>query len=191
MTAPGGQPEPGRDAQVTPAARPVLTAGWLRIRPGQPGDAARLRAILAEPTVARWWGEPDDEPAIEADLAGGASGALLVIELGGQVAGGIQYHEEDDPMYRHAGIDIYLSGGFQGQGAGRRAIALLAGWLLGPRGHHRITIDPAAANEQAIRCYAAAGFRPVGVMRQYERGPDGTFHDGLLMDLLRGELTGC
>jgi aminoglycoside 6'-N-acetyltransferase len=27
------------------------------------------------------------------------------------------------------------------------------------------------------------------VLRQYERGPDGTFHDGLLMDLLRGELT--
>jgi len=29
-------------------------------------------------------------------------------------------------------------------------------------------------------------------MRQYERGPDGRFHDGLLMDLLRPELTnGC
>jgi len=26
-------------------------------------------------------------------------------------------------------------------------------------------------------------------MRQYERGPDGRFHDGLLMDLLRDELT--
>jgi hypothetical protein len=26
-------------------------------------------------------------------------------------------------------------------------------------------------------------------MRQYERGPDGRFHDGLLMDLLRPELT--
>jgi aminoglycoside 6'-N-acetyltransferase len=190
MTAAGDQPEPGSDARAGPAARPVLTAGRLRIRPGQPGDAARLRAILAEPSVARWWGEPDGEPAIEADLAGDGSGALLVIEIGGQVAGGIQYHEEDDPMYRHAGIDIYLSGGLQGQGAGRQAIALLAGWLLGPRGHHRITIDPAAANEQAIRCYAAVGFRPVGVMRQYERGPDGTFHDGLLMDLLRGELTG-
>jgi len=25
-------------------------------------------------------------------------------------------------------------------------------------------------------------------MRQYERGPDGRFHDGLLMDLLPGEL---
>jgi aminoglycoside 6'-N-acetyltransferase len=169
--------------------RPVLTAGRLRIRPGQPGDAARLRAILAEPSVARWWGEPGEEHGIEADLAGHGAGALLVIEIGGQVAGGIQYHEEDDPMYRHAGIDIYLRGGVQGQGAGRQAVALLAGWLLGPRGHHRITIDPAAANEQAIRCYSAVGFRPVGVMREYERGPDGTFHDGLLMDLLRGELT--
>jgi aminoglycoside 6'-N-acetyltransferase len=40
----------------------------------------------------------------------------------------------------------------------------------------------------AIRSYAKVGFRPVGVMRQYERGGDGRFHDGLLMDLLRGEL---
>jgi aminoglycoside 6'-N-acetyltransferase len=111
-----------------------------------------------------------------------------VVEVGGQVAGGIQYHEETDPMYRHAGIDVYLGGRFQGQGAGQEAVALLARFLFEQRGHHRITIDPAAANEQAIRCYAAVGFRPVGVMRQYERGPDGTFHDGLLMDLLRSEL---
>ena len=32
------------------------------------------------------------------------------------------------------------------------------------------------------------GFQRVGVMRAYERGPDGTFHDGLLLDLLRDEL---
>ncbi len=49
-------------------------------------------------------------------------------------------------------------------------------------------IDPAAANERAIRAYAAVGFQPVGRMRQYERGPDGTFHDGLLMELLRDDL---
>ena len=140
--------------------------------------------------MSRWWGAPDPLSVIEDGLRGDDEGILLVMEIGGEVAGGIQYSEEDDPMYRHAGIDIYLSGRFQGQGAGRQAIALLAGWLLGPRGHHRITIDPAVANEQAIRCYAAVGFRPVGVVRQYERGPDGTFHDGLLMDLLRGELTG-
>jgi aminoglycoside 6'-N-acetyltransferase len=171
------------------ARRPVLATGRVRIRPGQPGDAERLHAILAEPAVARWWGEPDPVPVIEEDLSGAEGDAmLLVVEVDGQLAGGIQYHEEDDPMYRHAGIDIYLSTGCQGHGAGRTAVALLAGYLFGPRGHHRITIDPAAANEQAVRCYTAVGFRPVGLMRQYERGTDGKFHDGLLMDLLRDEL---
>ena len=72
--------------------------------------------------------------------------------------------------------------------AGAEAVGLLARFLFEQRGHHRITIDPAAANEPAIRCYAKVGFRPVGVMRQYERGGDGRFHDGLLMDLLRDEL---
>jgi hypothetical protein len=32
------------------------------------------------------------------------------------------------------------------------------------------------------------GFHAVGVMRQHGRGGDGRFPDGLLMDLLRGEL---
>jgi aminoglycoside 6'-N-acetyltransferase len=167
---------------------PALAGGRVTLRPGRPGDAAKLHAILAEPTVARWWGEPDPVTAIEDDLRGDGSSVLLVVEIDGQVAGGIQYHEEEDPMYRHAGIDIYLGGRYQGRGAGREAVALLARFLFERRGHHRITIDPAAANERAIRSYARVGFRPVGVMRQYERGGDGRFHDGLLMDLLRGEL---
>jgi aminoglycoside 6'-N-acetyltransferase len=33
------------------------------------------------------------------------------------------------------------------------------------------------------------GFRAVGIMRDYERGPDGSWHDGLLMDLLKAEFT--
>jgi len=53
----------------------------------------------------------------------------------------------------------------------------------------KVTLRPGRpANEPAIRCYAKVGFRPVGVMRQYERGGDGRFHDGMLMDLLREEL---
>jgi aminoglycoside 6'-N-acetyltransferase len=32
------------------------------------------------------------------------------------------------------------------------------------------------------------GFQPVGVMRRYELGPDGVWHDGLLMDLLPEDL---
>jgi len=170
-------------------AGPVLVGRQVQLRPGRPGDAAQLHAILAEPSVSRWWGDPDPVTVIEEALRGGdGSSVLLVVEAGEHVAGGIQYHEETDPMYRHAGIDIYLGSRFQGRGAGGVAVALLAGYLFERRGHHRITIDPAAANAQAIRCYTKVGFRPVGVMRQYERGGDGRFHDGLLMDLLRGEL---
>jgi aminoglycoside 6'-N-acetyltransferase len=64
----------------------------------------------------------------------------------------------------------------------------VARWLIEARGHHRLTIDPAAGNARAIRAYERVGFRPVGVMRRYEGDLDGTWHDGLLMDLLAGEL---
>jgi aminoglycoside 6'-N-acetyltransferase len=52
------------------------------------------------------------------------------------------------------------------------------------KGHHRFTIDPNVANERAIRSYAPVGFKPVGVLRAYERDPDGGWCDGLLMDLI-------
>jgi aminoglycoside 6'-N-acetyltransferase len=167
---------------------PVLVGRRVTLRPGRADDAPRLRAILAEPSVSRWWGEPDPVTAIEEDLRGSDTAVLLVVEIGGEVAGGIQYTEENDPMYRHAGIDVYLGGRFQGHGAGTEAVGLLARFLFEQRGHHRITIDPAAANDRAIRSYRKVGFKPVGVMRLYERGSDGQFHDGLLMDLLRDEL---
>jgi aminoglycoside 6'-N-acetyltransferase len=177
------------DEQADAGTHPVLAGRRVRLRPGRPQDARHLHAILAEPSVSRWWGEPDPVAVIEDHLGGGDSAVIFVVEIDGQVAGAIQYEEENEPMYRHAGIDIYLGSRFQGHGAGTEAVALLAGFLFEQRGHHRITIDPAAANHQAIRCYAKVGFRPVGVMRQYERGGDGTFHDGLLMDMLRDELS--
>jgi len=66
----------------------------------------------------------------------------------------------------------------------------IARLLIDERGHHRITIDPAADNAAAIRAYEKAGFKPVGVMRQYERDTGGEgWHDGLLMELLADERT--
>jgi aminoglycoside 6'-N-acetyltransferase len=112
----------------------------------------------------------------------------FAIELAGQLIGSIQYAEENAPGYRHAGIDLFLDRAHQGQGMGPEAIRAVARYLFEVRGHHRLTIDPAAANERAIRAYERVGFRRVGVMRRYERGPDGTWHDGLLLDLLVGEL---
>jgi len=85
-------------------------------------------------------------------------------------------------------MDIVLASAFQGRGLGPEALRLVARWLLDERGHHRLTIAPAAANERAIGVYSLIGFKPVGIMREYELGGDGVWRDGLLMDLLAHEL---
>ncbi|CDR05267.1 GCN5-related N-acetyltransferase [Streptomyces iranensis] len=77
----------------------------------------------------------------------------------------------------------------RGRGLGTDSVRTLARHLITDHGHHRVVIDPAAGSAAAIRCYGKVGFRPVGVMRSYERGADGTWHDGLLMDLPAEELT--
>ncbi|POX38010.1 GNAT family N-acetyltransferase [Streptomyces sp. Ru73] len=160
------------------------------LRPATADDVPALAAIRAEPEVyARWRGGADLVAAVADDLA--SSGQYsYVIEYGGRIIGAIQWSEESDPDYRHANIDIYLTSALHGRGLGTDAVRTLARHLLTERGHHRITIDPAADNEAAIRSYRKVGFRPVGIMRRYERGPDGTWHDGLLMDLLAEDLTG-
>lgn len=165
-----------------------LRARRVRLRPLVPADRERIGTILAEPEVARWW--VHDAHAIT--LAGlfdeDEAEVRLAIEIDGTVAGMIQFGEETESDYRHASIDLFVGTGWQGQGIGPEAIRLLAGYLFEARGHHRITIDPAAANERAIRAYEKVGFRRVGVMRRYERGADGHWHDGMLMDLLREDL---
>jgi aminoglycoside 6'-N-acetyltransferase len=157
------------------------------LRPLAEADLPRMAEIQAQPSVAARWGEPE-----EADLRAkqdGSEGVVpYAVELDDEVVGLIEYHEEEDPMYRSAGIDIFLSEEFQGLGLGADAVRTLARHLVHERGHHRLTIDPAADNTAAIRAYEKVGFRPVGVMRQYERLPAGDWHDGLLMDLLADEL---
>jgi aminoglycoside 6'-N-acetyltransferase len=165
----------------------VLRGERVLIRPMTPDDVPRLTAIQAQPRVAAAWGEPDLEQ-LEGKAAGTDECTVFAIEAEGEVVGLIQYHEEDDPMYRHAGIDLFLSEDVHGQGLGTEAVRTMAEYLIHERGHHRLVIDPAADNTAAIRAYEKAGFKPVGVMRRYERMPGGEWHDGLLMDLLADEL---
>ena len=160
----------------------------LALRPVTAADAAALAGILADPTVSPWWGTFDAEKLRNDVLEPPPGVASFVIEVEGSVAGFIQYSEENDPDYHHAGIDIAVGPSWQGRGIGPEAIRTLARHLFEERGHHRLTIDPAVANDRAIRAYERVGFRAVGIMRAYERGPDGQWHDGLLMDLLRDEL---
>lgn len=165
---------------------PTGASRRVRLRPVDRADLERLAAILAEDGVKRWWGEHTLE-SVEQEFLGGARRSMI-IEVDGEVAGAVQVTEETDPDYRHAAVDLFLSDRWQGRGYGPEALKLLASHLIHSREHHRITIDPAVRNLHAIRAYEKVGFRPVGVMRQYERGPDGKWRDGLLMDLLAEDL---
>jgi RimJ/RimL family protein N-acetyltransferase len=145
-----------------------------------------LRRILGTPEVRRRWGDEAASPQWPFD---DPTETRFAIVLGGAVCGMVQYGEENEPMYRHASIDIFLDPAVHGRHIGRDAVRTVARHLIDAREHHRVVIDPAVENVAAIRCYAAVGFRPVGVMRRYERDADGVgWHDALLMDLLADEL---
>ena len=106
----------------------------------------------------------------------------------GELAGLLLLGEESYWMYRHASLDIAIATEHQGKGLGPEALRLAIRHLIEERGHHRFTIDPAAANERAIKTYSRLGFKPVGILRRHELQADGEWHDGLLMDLLADEL---
>ena len=166
----------------------MLSGERVVLRPMTELDADRVAEIRALPEVARWWRDRDADYA-RSKLA---DDDLLcwIVELDGAAIGFVQAYEEKDPEYRHAGLDLFLDPAFHGQGLGQDAVRTTSRHLLEDRGHHRLVIDPAAANTRAIRCYEAVGFRRVGVLRSYwwdhveER-----WADGVLLDLLADELT--
>jgi aminoglycoside 6'-N-acetyltransferase len=167
---------------------PLIAGERLTLRPLTEDDVQALVPIVATPSVREWWPSADEPQRVAAELRSAGDVTAFAIEVGGELAGWVAVTEETDPYYRHAALDIILAPPFQGRGLGPEALRTAIRWLIAERGHHRFTIDPALANQRAIRAYGAVGFRPVGVLRQHERGSDGRWRDGLLMELLADEL---
>ena len=167
---------------------PTLAGEQVVLRPLRREDRPAIVEVLNDPSVVAIWDTRGAEHSADELLAGDSHYFVWAIQVDGELAGTIQASEADDEDYRSAGIDIVMHSRFQDRGLGTDAVRTLARYLIEVRGHHRLTIDPAADNLRAIRTYEKVGFKPVGVMRRYERGVDGTYHDGLLMDMLAGEL---
>jgi len=77
------------------------------LRPVEPDDVAELVRIRRTSEVHHRWGD------VDSDLAAGwpfddPETICFVVLLEGRVVGLIQYKEENEPRYRHAGIDIFL-----------------------------------------------------------------------------------
>ena len=152
-------------------------------------DVEATVAIRSTTEVLARWPSSDVEADVREAIELEELHYLAIVDADATVVGGIQWEAEIDPDYRHASIDIYLDPKVHGQGYCTDAVRALCRHLFNVEGHHRLVIDPAADNQAAIRCYEKVGFKPVGVMRLYEKGVDGTWHDGLLMELLADDFS--
>jgi len=169
------------------AAIGSLEGARVRLRPIEESDIGPLGRMLEDPSVAEWWHDYNEE-RLRKDLKDQETNPFA-IESEGKLAGFIWFYEENEPEYRHAGIDITVGPEWQNKGIGADALRTLARYLFDVRKHHRIIIDPATTNARAIHVYERVGFKRVGVMRRYERLGEDAFRDGLMMDLLPGELS--
>ena len=107
----------------------------------------------------------------------------FTIEFGSAVAGCIQYSEETDSDYFSAAVDIFVGTAAQGRGVGRDAMRTLIAWLFDVRGHHRLTVDPAAGSARAstsTRSSASARW----ACSEGTSGSRTSWRDALLMELL-------
>ena len=148
------------------------------IRPAVEADLEGVAVIMRDPAVYRWWG---DTPI--GDLREVLGSAFVVI-VDGELAGWLQYEEETWFQGPCVAFDISIADRFAGRGVGPEALRLAVAHFAA-LGHHRFTIDPAVANERAVRAYAKAGFTPVGVMRASSRVTrEDPFEDDLLMELI-------
>lgn len=167
----------------------TLVGPRLTLRPIRADDAPAIAALLVEPGVRKWWVNYD-LARVEREIINCPDDdeAWYAIEIAGELAGVLDCYEENEPEFRHAGIDLLLGARWQGEGYGPEAIKLVARMLIDVRGHHRLVIDPARANQSAVKAYESVGFKSVGVMRQYTLSEEGEWIDGLMMDMLASEL---
>lgn len=114
------------------------------------GDVERLVAWHADPDVSRYW---DDETftiaEIEERLAREEVEAWIVEERFEPI-GYMQVHPD--------GLDMFLIPSARGRGLGPDAARAMAEYLLRERGRERVTVDPYAWNEGAVRAWERAGF---------------------------------
>jgi len=129
----------------------VLVRGRLTtLPPAGAGDADRLVAWHADPEVSRYWdGETFTHAEMEDRLARPDVEAWIVEEAG-QPVGYLQV--------RPQGLDMFLIPSARGRSLGPDAARAMAEHLVHERGRERVTVDPYAWNEGAVRAWRRVGF---------------------------------
>jgi len=142
----------------------VLVRGRLTVlRPADAGDVDRLVAWHADPEVARYWDGETFTPAEMQDRLAREDVEAWIVEEAGEPVGYLQVHSE--------GLDMFLVPSARGRGLGPDAARAMARHLVDERGWTRVTVDPYAWNEGAVRAWERAGFVEVS---RHEAGGDYT-----------------
>jgi aminoglycoside 6'-N-acetyltransferase len=125
-------------------------------------DLPMVRAWLAEPEVARWWGDPDE---LEEGLAD-AHTRLWIVAHGGEPFAYLQDYEPHAwPGHHFAflppgsrGIDQFIGvPAMLGRGHGSAFVRAHVERLFA-EGAPAVGVDPDPSNARAIRAYEKAGF---------------------------------
>jgi len=128
----------------------VTATDRIALRPAGPEDVDRLVAWHADPEVARYWdGETFTQAEMRARLARPGVEAWIVEEAGEPV-GYLQVHTD--------GLDMFLVPAARGRRIGPEAARAMARHLADDRGRARVTVDPYAWNDRAVRAWQRAGF---------------------------------
>ncbi|MGB4580286.1 MAG: GNAT family protein [Coriobacteriia bacterium] len=166
-----------------------LTGHRVVLRPLMDDDLDVLSVLASGRGCQPWWTDPS---------VAGLRGSLLeapdtwswTVLVDAQTAGVVSAYGVGWPPGSALGLAILLGDSWQNQGLGPEALSVLIAHLIEARGVRRFVVDPAAANLRAIRAYEFLGFKRIGVARQSESAPDGSWRDCLLMDLLAIEFRG-
>ena len=120
------------------------------LRAADANDVERLVAWHADPEVSRYW---DGEIFTRAEMAERLAREDVeawIVEERGEPVGYLQVHPE--------GLDMFLIPAARGRGLGPDAARAMAAHLVEQRGWTRVTVDPYAWNEGAVRAWERAGF---------------------------------
>jgi len=127
------------------------------VRPARVDDVDMLAAWHADPDVSRFW---DDETFTREQMLERLRRPnvdAFVVEADGNPVGYLQaWWDEEAPL--EGGIDMFLIPEARGRGIGPDATRAVVRHLLDDRGWTRVTVDPYAWNEPAIRAWRKAGF---------------------------------
>src|SRR3954452_7173364 len=119
------------------------------LRPAAEDDIDRLVAWHADPEVARYWDDETFTREERAERLPRDDGDAGIVQAGGEPIGFLQTHP--------GGLDMFLIPSVRSRGLGPDAARALTEHLLA-QGRRRVTVDPYAWNEGAVRAWQRAGF---------------------------------